>query len=430
MDVMINKEKRSNPAFWITSLYFAMGLPFVAISVASSIMYKSMGIPDKSIAFWTSLIMLPWTIKPLWSPVLEMFKTKKYFVVFTEIFTAVCFGLVCISLSLPHYFAYSIAIFSLMAFSGATHDIAGDGLYMDTLDSAKQSRYIGWQGAAYNVAKVFTSGLIIYLAGVLEKTMGVTPGWTVIMLIYGGIMLLIGLFNIRQLPSGKIREFTDVTLKDRFKELLFIFKNFFTKKHIFYYICFIILYRFAEGFAVKIVPLFLKANRNEGGLGLSTEEIGLVYGTAGAIAFIAGSLISGLYVSKRGLKKSLFTLCCVFNFPYVVYVFLACWQPENVYLITLGIVVEYFGYGFGFVGIMLFMMQQIAPEKYKMANYAFGTGIMNLGVMLPGMLSGYISDMVGYKHFFIFVLIATIPALLITYFVPFTYDETSKNITN
>ena len=430
MDAMINKEKRSNPAFWITSLYFAMGLPFVAISVASSIMYKSMGISDKSIAFWTSLIMLPWTIKPLWSPVLEMFKTKKYFVVFTEIFTAVCFGLVCISLSLPHYFAYSIAIFSLMAFSGATHDIAGDGLYMDTLDPAKQSRYIGWQGAAYNVAKVFTSGLIIYLAGVLEKTLGVTPGWTVIMLIYGGIMLLIGLFNIRQLPSGKIREFTDITLKDRFKELLFIFKNFFTKKHIFYYICFIILYRFAEGFAVKIVPLFLKADRNSGGLGLSTKEIGLVYGTAGAIAFIAGSLISGIYVSKRGLKKSLFTLCCVFNFPYIVYVFLACWQPENIYLITLGIVVEYFGYGFGFVGIMLFIMQQIAPEKYKMANYAFGTGIMNLGVMLPGMLSGYISDMVGYKHFFIFVLIATIPALLITYFVPFTYDETSKNITN
>ncbi|WP_407475292.1 MFS transporter [Elizabethkingia anophelis] len=430
MDAMINKEKRSNPAFWITSLYFAMGLPFVAISVASSIMYKSMGISDKSIAFWTSLIMLPWTIKPLWSPVLEMFKTKKYFVVFTEIFTAVCFGLVCISLSLPHYFAYSIAIFSLMAFSGATHDIAGDGLYMDTLDPAKQSRYIGWQGAAYNVAKVFTSGLIIYLAGVLEKTLGVTPGWTVIMLIYGGIMLLIGLFNIRQLPSGKIREFTDITLKDRFKELLFIFKNFFTKKHIFYYICFIILYRFAEGFAVKIVPLFLKGDRNSGGLGLSTKEIGLVYGTAGAIAFITGSLISGIYVSKRGLKKSLFTLCCVFNFPYIVYVFLACWQPENIYLITLGIVVEYFGYGFGFVGIMLFIMQQIAPEKYKMANYAFGTGIMNLGVMLPGMLSGYISDMVGYKHFFIFVLIATIPALLITYFVPFTYDETSKNITN
>lgn len=315
MDAMINKEKRSNPAFWITSLYFAMGLPFVAISVASSIMYKSMGISDKSIAFWTSLIMLPWTIKPLWSPVLEMFKTKKYFVVFTEIFTAVCFGLVCISLSLPHYFAYSIAIFSLMAFSGATHDIAGDGLYMDTLDPAKQSRYIGWQGAAYNVAKVFTSGLIIYLAGVLEKALGVTPGWTVIMLIYGGIMLLIGLFNIRQLPSGKIREFTDITLKDRFKELLFIFKNFFTKKHIFYYICFIILYRFAEGFAVKIVPLFLKADRNNGGLGLSTKEIGIVYGTAGAIAFIAGSLISGIYVSKRGLK-SLYLLYVVFSiFP-------------------------------------------------------------------------------------------------------------------
>lgn len=146
-----------------------------------------------------------------------------------------------------------------MAFSGATHDIAGDGLYMDTPDPAKQSRYIGWQGAAYNVAKVFTSGLIIYLAGVLEKALGVTPGWTVIMLIYGGIMLLIGLFNIRQLPSGKIREFTDITLKDRFKELLFIFKNFFTKKHIFYYICFIILYRFCRRFCSKDCTSFSKS---------------------------------------------------------------------------------------------------------------------------------------------------------------------------
>ncbi|HFK5569185.1 TPA: MFS transporter [Elizabethkingia meningoseptica] len=427
---MINHDKRSNPAFWITTLYFAMGLPFVAISVASTIMYKSMGIPDKSIAFWTSLIMLPWTIKPLWSPILEMSKTKKYFVIFTEIFTAVCFGLVCLSLSLPHYFAYSIAIFSLMAFSGATHDIAADGLYLDTLTTEQQSRYIGWQGAAYNVAKVLTSGVIIYFAGVLEKIMGIKPAWTIIMLIYGGIMLIIGLLNMRKLPSGASLQFSDITLKQRFKELLNVFANFFTKKHIIYYIFFIILYRFAEGFAVKIVPLFLKAERSQGGLGLSTKEIGLVYGTAGAIAFIAGSLISGLYVSKRGLKKSLFTLCCIFNFPYIVYVFLACWQPDNVYLIAAGIVVEYFGYGFGFVGIMLFMMQQIAPVKYKMANYAFATGIMNLGVMLPGMMSGYISDMLGYKNFFIFVLFATIPALLITYFVPFTYNDNSEELTN
>ncbi|AQX05902.1 MFS transporter [Elizabethkingia meningoseptica] len=427
---MINHDKRSNPAFWITTLYFAMGLPFVAISVASTIMYKSMGIPDKSIAFWTSLIMLPWTIKPLWSPILEMFKTKKYFVIFTEIFTAVCFGLVCLSLSLPNYFAYSIAIFSLMAFSGATHDIAADGLYLDTLTTEQQSRYIGWQGAAYNVAKVLTSGVIIYFAGVLEKIMGIKPAWTIIMLIYGGIMLIIGLLNMRKLPSGASLQFSDITLKQRFKELLNVFANFFTKKHIIYYIFFIILYRFAEGFAVKIVPLFLKAERSQGGLGLSTKEIGLVYGTAGAIAFIAGSLISGLYVSKRGLKKSLFTLCCIFNFPYIVYVFLACWQPDNVYLIAAGIVVEYFGYGFGFVGIMLFMMQQIAPVKYKMANYAFATGIMNLGVMLPGMMSGYISDMLGYRNFFIFVLFATIPALLITYFVPFTYNDNSEELTN
>ena len=207
------------------------------------------------------------------------------------------------------------------------------------------------------------------------------------------------------------------------RELWEVIKNFFTKRHIIYYICFIILYRFAEGFVMKIAPLFLRASREAGGLGLSLTEIGTLNGVLGSGAFVLGSLLAGIYVSKRGLKKTLFSLCIVFNFPFMAYTLLAIYQPENLYVIGTGIVAEYFGYGFGFVGLTLFMMQQIAPGKHQMSHYAFASGIMNLGVMLPGMMSGFFSDLLGYEKFFIYVLLAAIPSLLITYFIPFTHDD-------
>ncbi|MEG1546874.1 MAG: MFS transporter, partial [Bacteroides sp.] len=208
--------------------------------------------------------------------------------------------------------------------------------------------------------------------------------------------------------------------------LLEVISDFFKKKHIWYYISFIILYRFAEGFVMKIVPLFLKADRGVGGLGLSNQEIGLYYGTYGAAAFVLGSLLAGYYISHRGLKKTLFSLCCVFNLPFVAYTLLAIYQPTAGMLIGSAIVLEYFGYGFGFVGLTLFMMQQVAPGRHQMAHYAFASGIMNFGVMLPGMMSGYLSDWLGYREFFIWVLIATIPAFVITWLVPFTYKDEKK----
>ena len=177
---------------------------------------------------------------------------------------------------------------------------------------------------------------------------------------------------------------------------------------------------------MKIVPLFLKAGREIGGLGLSEQQIGIYYGTYGAAAFVLGSLLAGYYISHRGLKKTLFSLCCIFNLPFIAYTLLAIYQPTNSMLIGSAIVLEYFGYGFGFVGLTLFMMQQVAPGKHQMAHYAFASGIMNLGVMLPGMISGFVSDWLGYKDFFIFILFATIPAFLITYFVPFTYPDAPK----
>jgi len=422
---MNSNSKERNPAFWIPTVYFAMGLPFVAIAQASALMYKNMGISDAQIALWTSLIMLPWTLKPIWSPVLEMFKTKKHFVVATQIVTGMGFALVALSLPLNEFFRYSIALLAVVAFSGATHDIATDGVYLSVLSPKLQAKYIGWQGAAYNIAKIVSGGAFVYLAGELEKTMGIKYAWMVVMGTYGSVMILLGLYHIKMLPSGS--EATEVkSLKEGFDTLKDVIKTFFQKKYILWYIIFIILYRFAEGFAIKIAPLFFKAATADGGLGMTTSEIGLVYGTFGAAAFVVGSLLGGYFISAKGLKRALFSLAITFNIPFAVYTLLSFYQPESIYVISIAVVFEYFGYGFGFVGLMLFMMQQIAPGKYKTAHYAFATGIMNLGFMIPSMISGYLSDLLGYKIFFMWVLIATIPSLLVAYFVPFTYSDKHK----
>ena len=422
---MLKEKNQKHPALWIPSVYFAMGLPFVAIAQASALMYKNLGISDTQITVWTSLILLPWTLKPLWSGLLEMFKTKKYFVVATQMLTGVTFIFVALSLPLNDFFRYSIALLAVVALSGATHDIATDGVYLNVLSPKLQAKYIGWQGAAYNIAKIISGGAFVYLAGELEQIFGVVKAWMAVMAVYGITMLILSVYHMRMLPSGGSS--TSVkSLNEGLATLLDVIKTFFKKKFIIWHIAFIILYRFAEGFAIKIAPLFFKAAENEGGLGMTTSEIGLIYGTLGAAAFVIGSLLGGYYISYKGLKKSLFTLALMFNLPFAVYAVLANFQPDNLIIISGAVILEYFGYGFGFVGLMLFMMHQIAPGKYKMAHYAFATGIMNLGFMIPSMLSGYFSDTLGYKLFFIWVLIATIPSLLAAKFVPFVHEESDS----
>ena len=437
-----NKTNGRSPISWVPTLYFAMGMPFVVLNMVCVLMFKGLDVSDAQIALWTSIIMFPWTLKPLWSPLLEMYKTKKFFVIVTQIATGCIFGLIALALHLPDFFAVCIALLSVIALSGATHDVAADGVYMASLSKDDQARYIGWQGAFYNIAKIAATGGLVMLAGVLikhftgdvstldaaaaavAKRQGTVMAWTVIMAVIGVIMVLLGLYNAKFVPADRRDTSTERPgLKETMVELGNVFVDLFRKRHIIYYILFIILYRFAEGFVMKIVPLFLKADRANQGLGLSEEQIGLCYGTFGAAAFVIGSILAGYYVAHRGLQKSLFSLCCVFNLPFIAYTLLAIYQPESLWLIGGGIVLEYFGYGFGFVGLTLFMMQQIAPGKHQMAHYAFASGIMNLGVMLPGMLSGYVSDWLGYRDFFVFVLVCTIPSFLITWFVPFTYPD-------
>jgi len=400
-----------------------MGLPFVALSSASTIMYKNLGVSDTQIAFWTSLIMLPWTLKPLWGPFLELYKTKKFFVYVTQIFTGILFGLVGLTLQLDSYFSFSIAILTIIALSASTHDTAADGVYLNELDATNQAKYVGWQGAFYNIAKVFSGGVLVYLAGLLEQKIGIANAWMVVMFCYGILMVVLGLYNSRALPSSQ-QEVKPTSLKEGMATLKDVIITFFQKKNIWFSLLFIVFYRFAEGQAIKIVPLFFKAERVEGGLGLSTSEIGMLYGVFGAIAFVLGSILAGNFVAKRGLtRKTLMTLCAFFNVPFAAYALLAFFVPTNLVLIASAVVVEYFGYGFGFVGIILFTMQNIAPGKYKMAHYAFGSGIVNLGFMLPSMISGGLSDWMGYKMFFIWVLISTIPAFLVSWFVPLRKPE-------
>ena len=436
----MNNTKKKLPISWVPTAYFAMGLPFVVLNMVTVLMFKGLEVDDKLITFWTSLILLPWTLKPLWSPFLELFRTKKFFVIVTQLITGVTFGLVAFALNLSHFFSISIALLAIVAFSGATHDIACDGVYMSELSNEDQAKFIGWQGAFYNIAKILATGGLVYLAGYfieLNADAGLLTAnkmaWMIILLILSVTMILLGIYHLFALPSTQSASSRKRlrSNKEVMKELGQVLMDFFRKTHITYYICFIILYRFAEGFVMKIVPLFLKADREMGGLGLNEKEIGLYYGTYGAAAFVLGSLLAGYYIARRGLKKTIFSLCCIFNLPFMVYALFAYFQPESGWIICSGIVFEYFGYGFGFVGLSLFMMQQVAPGKHQMAHYAFASGIMNFGVMIPGMLSGWVCESLGtwfdkpggYEPFFIFVLIATIPAFLITYFLPFKYDN-------
>lgn len=412
------KLTQRNPIYWIPSTWFAMGLPFVALAAASAIMYKNLGISDSQIAFWTSLIMLPWTLKPLWGPFLEMYKTKKFFVYATQILTGLLFGLVGLSLQLDHFFSVSIAIMAIIALSASTHDIAADGVYLNELSAKSQAKFVGWQGAFYNIAKVFSGGVLVYLAGELEKKLGIANAWMIVMFAYGIIMVLLGFYNMKVLPEGKKAQ-TINSAQESLNILKDVIITFFQKKNIWFSLAFIVLYRFAEGQAIKITPLFFKAGRTEGGLGLTTSQIGVLYGIFGAVAFVLGSIAAGYFVSNKGLtKKTLLILCSFFNLPFAAYAFLAITQPTSQLVIGSAVAIEYFGYGFGFVGLILFMMQNIAPGKYKMAHYAFGSGLMNLGFMIPSMVSGFVSDYLGYKEFFIWVMIATIPAFLVTWLVP------------
>ncbi len=408
---------RARPAVWVPTLYFAEGMPFFAVSLIAGIFYKRMGLGNDVIALYTSWLLLPWSLKPLWSPLLEMFKTRKFFVVLLELVGGVALAAVALCLPLPGFFRYTLALFAVVAFCSSTHDIAADGLYIASLSSREQAAYAGWQGGFYNVARFFSQGGLIIAVGMLEKRMDLPHAWMAIFLAMGFLLVALSGYHAHMLPNpDQERHARD--LRQMAATFADVVTSFLKKRNIWILLLFIFLYRAGEGQVVRIGPLFLVDHRTAGGLGLTTDQFGAIYGSVGTIAFIAGSVLGGYFTSWLGLRRALLPLVCAMNLPNLAYVYLSTALPTKLLFISTALSLEMFGYGFGFVGVILLMMQEIAPGKYQTAHYAFANALMNLGLMLPGAISGKIEMSLGYRYFFVWVLISAIPAVLLARFIP------------
>ena len=423
-------QREKNPWCWIPSLYFGQGIPYVAVMMLSVIMYKNSGISNTDIALYTSWLYLPWVIKPLWSPLVEMFRTKRFWIVALQLIIGATLALVALTTSLPHFFQLSLAMFWLMAFSSATHDIAADGFYMLGLKQHQQAAFVGVRSTFYRLAMIAGQGGLVYLAGSLSQSTGdVRLAWSVVFYILAVLFAGLSIYHQLVLPkpaSDRPTATHGALLTDFFAT----FGAFFKKKDIFVILGFLLLFRLGEAQLLKLAVPFLLDPADKGGLGLSTSDVGLVYGTVGVIALTLGGLLGGAMISRHGLKRCLWIMVLSVHLPDLVFVYLASALPDNVYLIAACLATEQFGYGFGFAAYMLYMIM-VADGPHKTAHYAICTGFMALGMMLPGMVSGKIQEYLGYQNFFIWVCIATIPAFVMAALVKidpeFGKDEERTN---
>jgi PAT family beta-lactamase induction signal transducer AmpG len=404
-----------HPLAWVPTLYLAQGLPFYAVALVAGLMFKSMGVPNEQIARWTGLLGMAWVFKALWSPFLELAASKKRMVVLFQLTGGAALAALALVLHLPAWFALSICLLAVVSLASATHDIAADGLYIASLGAKQQAAYAGWQGAFFNAAKFVSLGGLVILAGHLEKSLGVTPAWTAIFLLLGAAMTALGLYHLWALPGT--RNAAAGGMRDVAGTLAAVIRDFFAKPGIWLAILFIVLFRAGEGQIQTIGPLFLRDSRTVGGLGLSTAEVGAVYGTAGTIAFLAGSIAGGYFTSWLGLRRAMPVLILAMNLPNAVFCYLSAVRPEALGTIAVALGAEMFGYGFGFVGVILFIMQVVATGRFQTAHYALGTGFMQLGFVLFKMISGDIQQALGYRAFFVWVLLAAVPALALSRFI-------------
>ncbi len=401
-----------NPWAWIPSLYLAEGFPYVLVMTVSVILYKNLGIGNGEIAFYTSWLYLPWVIKPFWSPMVDLIKTKRWWIYSMQLLLSV--GLAGIAFSLPttYFFQTSLAFFYLMAFSSATHDIAADGFYMLGLNEKDQSLFVGIRNIFYRLSNIFGQGVLVMLAGYLiNQTGDAASAWSYVFGLCAIIMVILGIYHYFILPKPQ----SDTASSDRnLKEL---FSSFFKKKGIWVSLAFILLYRLGEAQLTKIASPFLLDSPDAMGLGISTETVGLIYGTIGVIALLLGGIVGGILASKHGLKKWLWYMVAAMNVPNLVYVYMAYALPENIWIITSCIAIEQLGYGFGFTAFMLYLIQ-VSKGPYQTAHYAICTGFMALGMMLPGMIAGWLQELMGYDWFFIWVCLCTIPGIILAGFLP------------
>lgn len=439
---------KSHPWAWVPSLYFAEGIPYFVVNVISVTLFKRLGMSNGDLALYTSLLYLPWVIKPLWSPVVDVFKSKRWWILVMQAIITVSFALLALSVS-PDVFGLSLVIFYVIAFASATHDIAADGFYMLALGEQEQSLFVGIRSTFYRISSVFGQGVIVVVAGLLEERMGSIPSaWKVTLLLCGALFALLTLWHCRSLPKVE-RNLAGVHDSDRkaagagtmeakaadempepsvpaggksavhrggWGDMWRVWKTFFMKDGVWLALAFMLLYRLPEALSVKMLTPFLLDPPEAGGLGLSTAQSGLVYGTAGVIALTIGGILGGVYAARKGLRKSMWIMALSLALPCAVYLFLALVQPERMWIVYACVVLDQFGYGFGFTAYMLYMMK-FAEGEFVTSHYAICTAFMALSMMIPGLFAGWMQEALGYVGFFIIVMICCLATVFVTLFV-------------
>ena len=419
-----------NPWRWIPTLYLAEGLPNVLVASVSVVLYKNLGVANAAITFYTGWLYLPWVIKPLWSPLVDLLKTRREWIWAMQLLLGAGLAGVALTIPAPHFFQLTLAFFWLLSFSSATHDIAADGFYMLATTEREQAFFVGIRSLFYRVATIAAQGGLVMLAGKIQaRTGNYSTAWSAAFTLVAGIYLCFGLYHwlILPRPAGDRPKVAEP--KDFLAEFFKTFGTFFQKPKIGVLLLFLLLYRLGEAQLAKMAQPFLLDARASGGLGLTNYQLGLIYGTVGVIVFISGALLGGFAVARHGLKFWLWPMLLAIHLPDAVFIWLAYAQPENIFTIGTGVAVEQFGYGFGFTAFMLYMIR-IARGEHQTAHYAICTGFMALGVMVPGMWSGRVQEWLGYQHFFVWVILATIPSFVVATQIPLEPEFGKRSRTN
>ena len=413
------RPRTRDPWTWIPSLYVAEGLPYVVAMTVSVILYKRFGISNTDIALYTSWLYLPWVIKPLWSPVVDLLGTRRRWIWATQLLVGAALAGVALVLPVPHFFRWTLVFFWLLAFDSATHDIAADGFYMLATTEKQQAFFVGVRSLFYRIATIAGQGLLVMLAGTIQSRTGdLRLAWTVAMGVLAAVFLCFGLWHRFILPRPAVDRPGEARRAPQFLgEFLGTFGSFFRKPRIVVLMLFLLLYRFGEAQLVKMVSPFLLDPRAQHGLGLTTTQVGFVYGTVGIIALSLGGILGGWVVARHGLKAWLWPMLLAIHLPDAMFIYLAYAQPTSLAVVQLCVAVEQFGYGFGFAAYLLYMIH-IARGEHQTAHYAICTGFMALGMMIPGMWSGWLQELIGYRHFFVWVILATVPSFLVVFWLP------------
>ncbi len=415
----------NKPWYWIPLLNFASGFPYIIITSVSVLMYKKLGISNEDIGVYTSLLYLPWVIKPLWSPFIDLHGTKRKWFLSMQMIISIVFLIVGFTIPLNNFFLLSLALFWVAAFASASNDVATDGFYLLALQKEQQSLFLGIRNTCYRLAMLTGNGLIVLFAGYLEHKYGDnTKAWSYTMILVGILMVFLTFYNFFSTPT--IEENTIKTkAEDEQKSFFTVFASFFKKKQIGLVLAFILVFRLGESQLLKMITPFLVDPKSAGGMGLETEDVGLIYGTFGLIALLLGGILGGIAISQQGLTKWMLPMILTMHLPILGFILLAHFHPASIYYVYAVVIVEQFGYGFGFAAFMMYLIY-VAEGESKTSHYSIATGFMALGMMLPGMLSGYIQQYLGYGNFFIWVLLATIPGLILSRFLIFPKDYGKK----